>query len=96
MIKRIVKMSFKPEKVEEFKAIYARNWTRIRGFEGCLHVELLQAQAEPGVFFTYSHWQSEQALEAYRQSALFKEIWSATRILFSEKAAAWTVNEIAS
>jgi quinol monooxygenase YgiN len=62
MIKRIVKMSFFPEKVEEFKKIYQANWQAIKGFEGCSHVELLQAQDFPNIFFTYSLWKSEQHL----------------------------------
>ena len=59
MIKRIVKMSFELEKVEKFKSIYELNWHKIKGFEGCLHVELLQDRSSPSIFFTYSNWESE-------------------------------------
>src|SRR5687767_4112065 len=94
MIKRIVKMSFIPEKTEEFKKIYAENWQFIKGFEGCKHVELLQGELHPNIFFTYSHWISEEHLNNYRDSALFQKVWSATKQLFNDKPQAWTVKEI--
>jgi quinol monooxygenase YgiN len=94
MIKRIVKMSFRPEETEAFKNIYRENWQYIKGFEGCSHVELLQSAAEPNIFFTYSHWQSESHLEAYRRSELFGRVWTATKALFNDRPQAWTVNEI--
>jgi quinol monooxygenase YgiN len=94
MIKRIVKMSFHPEKVAEFRQIFASSWTKIRDFEGCSHVELLQDQNDPSVFFTYSLWQSEEHVNHYRNSELFKKVWTATRALFKEKAQAWSVAEI--
>jgi len=34
MIKRIVKMSFVPEKIEDFKSIFENNWQYIKGFKG--------------------------------------------------------------
>ena len=94
MIKRIVKMTFVPEKVEEFKKIFASNWKLIKGFEGCSHVELLQDQNDPSVFFTYSLWESEEHVNHYRNSELFRKVWSATRALFRDKAQAWSVAEI--
>lgn len=94
MIKRIVKMSFQPDKVEAFKQIFRTNWEHIKNFEGCEHVELLQVEAEPTVFFTYSRWRSESHLELYRQSKLFEGVWSETRKLFNDKPQAWTVKEL--
>lgn len=94
MIKRIVKMSFRPDKVEAFKDIFGANWQAIKGFDGCEHVELLQDESNPAVFFTYSLWQSEEYLNRYRHSELFKRVWGATRVLFSEKAEAWSVKEL--
>ena len=92
MIRRIVKMTFEPDKVEEFKTIYRTNWRHIRGFEGCDHVELLQDINDSRIFFTYSHWHSEQDLENYRNSELFKRVWSATKVLFSERPQAWSLS----
>lgn len=94
MIKRIVKMSFKPEKIEDFKTIFKTNWQKIKGFEGCSHVELLQDENHPNIFFTYSLWQSEHHLNAYRDSELFEKVWGATKILFNDKPQAWSVREV--
>lgn len=94
MIKRIVKMSFRPDEVENFKIIFKTNWQFIKGFEGCSHVELLQDENNNAVFFTYSLWQSETHLNAYRNSELFARVWGATRLLFNEKPRAWTVKEV--
>ncbi len=35
---------------------------------------------------TYSRWQSEAALNQYRDSELFKSVWSFTKALFFRKA----------
>ncbi len=94
MIKRIVKMSFRPEKIEEFKNIFKSNWQRIKGFEGCLHVELLQDENNPSIFFTYSLWKDEASVENYRQSELFAGVWASTKILFNDKPQAWTVKQL--
>ena len=92
MIKRIVKMSFELEEVEKFKAIYELNWHKIKGFEGCLHVELLQDRSSPSIFFTYSNWESENHLNIYRDSIVFKTVWASTKVLFNQKPEAWTLN----
>jgi len=92
MIIRIVKMVFRPDEIEAFRELFESKKQLIRGFEGCCHLELWQDANDPSVFFTYSHWESEAALDKYRFSALFKEVWSQTKALFATKAAAWSVN----
>ncbi len=94
MIKRIVKMSFASEKVEDFLAVYRANWNLIRGFEGCNHVELLRDENTPNIFFTYSLWESETHLNVYRDSELFNSVWSRVKPLFNDKPQAWSVNEV--
>ncbi len=96
MIKRIVKMSFKPEHINTFKTIFKNNWQHIKGFKGCQHVELLQDKNNPCVFFTYSLWDNEESIETYRNSELFNTVWAATKILFNDKPQAWSVAEVLS
>lgn len=91
MIKRIVKMSFHPESVDEFIEIFRENWTRIQGFDGCRHVELLRDSFTTNIFFTYSVWESNEHLDAYRRSELFEKVWSETKKLFNDKPQAWSV-----
>lgn len=94
MIKRIVKMKFDDQFTEQFKLIFKESRHHIRGFAGCLHVELLQDELNPTVFFTYSVWESEEHLDAYRNSELFARVWSSTKKLFNDKPQAWTVRLI--
>lgn len=94
MIKRIVKLTFQKDKTADFLAIFEASKSDIRNFEGCLHVELLRLKTQKNVFFTFSIWEDENALENYRKSALFRTTWDKTKALFSEKPEAWTVEQI--
>lgn len=93
MIVRIVKMVFVPGKVQDFVKLFDERKERIRHFEGCLHLELWRESGTENVFFTYSHWTDEQALNHYRFSGFFKETWGLTKALFEQKADAWSVEQ---
>jgi len=95
MFVRIVKMKFKPEHLARFTSIFDESKQTIRSFVGCSFLELYQDQYDETLFFTYSFWEKEADLEAYRNSKFFKSLWAETKILFSEKAEAWSVNKIA-
>ncbi|GAB1857810.1 antibiotic biosynthesis monooxygenase [Flavobacteriaceae bacterium MHTCC 0001] len=94
MLVRIVKMSFDPHHIENFLSIFDANKSKIRNFDGCEYLELYQDKSRNYIFFTYSYWISEQHLENYRHSKLFKTIWSETKILFNAKPEAWSVNKL--
>lgn len=94
MITRIVKMTFEEGKIPVFLDLINEINISIRSFPGCLHLEVLQDPHQPQIFFTYSKWESEQDLNKYRDSELFKSIWPKTKILFKMSAEAWTLNEI--
>ncbi|WP_340066535.1 putative quinol monooxygenase [Ascidiimonas aurantiaca] len=96
MFIRIVKMTFEPEKIADFLANFEMHKNAIRHFEGCHFLELYRGRDIENIFFTYSFWEDEEALEAYRASALFREVWSATKQWFSEKPEAWSVDKIES
>ena len=91
MITRIVKMTFVPERINEFLEVFNANKERIAGFEGCSHLKLLQCVDDKSIFFTYSHWDSVESLNKYRDSDLFINVWNQTKILFAAKAEAWSV-----
>jgi heme-degrading monooxygenase HmoA len=93
MITRIVKMTFKPKEIGAFIDNFDAVKHKIRDFEGCEKVLLLQDIANPSIYFTYSWWQSEADLNNYRNSELFKGVWSFTKSLFAAKAEAWSVTE---
>lgn len=91
-IKRIVKMTFRPDGVDHFmRVVFEQSKARIRAFPGCRHMELLRQVGQPNVLFTLSIWEGEEDLAAYRQSDFFKDTWAKTKALFAEKAEAWTV-----
>ena len=94
MIKRFVKLTFRPELVSDFLALFEETKDRIRHLPGCLHLELLWETDQENVFFTCSFWENEAALDAYRHSELFKDTWARTRALFLEKAEAWTMEVV--
>ena len=93
MIVRIVQMTFRLEKVENFQKLFDERKELIRHFEGCSHLELWQDAHNPNIFFTYSMWQSEAHLDHYRFSELFKDTWTKTKALFADKPNAWSVNQ---
>ena len=87
-------MTFDPLKIDEFLANFDSNKTKIRSFEGCRHLELFQDQNKTNIFFTYSYWNSEVALNNYRHSELFKSVWAKTKPLFIERPEAWSVGKL--
>ncbi|MCB0584050.1 MAG: antibiotic biosynthesis monooxygenase [Phaeodactylibacter sp.] len=93
MIKRIVKLTFQQERADDFLAIFRESKKQILGFPGCQHLELLRCTQPDNIFFTYSFWDDETALERYRQSELFRSTWSRTKKLFADRAHAWSVEE---
>jgi len=92
MIKRIVKLTIKEGEKESYIATFHKNKKTIVGFEGCSHVESWQAVYPKNVFFTYSFWDSDEALNNYRNSDFFKKVWTNLKPKFSAKAEAWSVN----
>lgn len=94
MLVRIVKMGFYKQNIEAFLSNFEDSKQRIRNFDGCKFLELYRDINEPTVFFTYSFWESEEALEKYKKSELFNTVWSKTKPLFSKPAKAWSVEKL--
>jgi heme-degrading monooxygenase HmoA len=94
MITRIVKMTFKPEMVPSFLAVFAESSSYIRGFKGCKEMSLMQATHDPNIYYTYSIWESEEDLHHYRNSTRFREIWTATKACFAAAAEATSLQLI--
>ncbi|TNE53445.1 MAG: antibiotic biosynthesis monooxygenase [Bacteroidetes bacterium] len=92
MIKRIVKLTFRPEMTDTFlREVFEPSKNSIRAFPGCRHMELLRDTQQDNVLFTLSYWDAASDLEAYRQSELFQSTWAKTKILFASKAEAWSL-----
>lgn len=94
MLIRIVRMTFQEDKVEEFLSIFQASKLKIRAFDGCEHLELLRDINFPNVFSTYSYWESENHLNTYRDSELFKSVWASTKVLFADKPIAFSSERV--
>ena len=93
MFIRIVKMSFDDSKIDLFLENFNKNKHKIRNVEGCRLLELYRDRNNDTIFFTYSYWDKEEYLEAYRNSDLFKRVWGKTKELFNDKPEAWSVDK---
>ena len=51
---RIVKMTFKADKIDEFLSNFNNVKQQIRDFEGVNRLELLNDKNNPNIYFTYS------------------------------------------
>jgi heme-degrading monooxygenase HmoA len=94
MITRLVKLTLQPDKAAEFEHLFYQSQPLIEKFEGCQKTDLFKVSGSNAGYFTISYWHSEQELENYRNSELFKEVWSKVKPLFSKKADAWTLNSV--
>ncbi|RMB57672.1 antibiotic biosynthesis monooxygenase [Dokdonia sinensis] len=96
MLVRIVKMHFCESEIPSFLKSFNTVKEKIRDFPGCKFLELYRGEDDPNIFFTYSYWNTAQDLENYRHSELFKSVWAETKVKFSAKPEAWSVNKIVS
>ena len=94
MIIRIVRMTFVPEQVPAFLALFHASEHRIRQQPGCRHLALWHDADQPTIYCTYSHWDNAAALDNYRKSALFGAVWPATKQLFAAPPLAFSVNPV--
>jgi len=93
MIKRIVKLTIKTEHLADFFDIFESSKVHIAAQPGCQHVEMLQDVNDPRLCFTYSLWDNQDSLDAYRKSALFGKVWPQTKALFDSKPEAWSLEQ---
>lgn len=96
MFVRIVKLSFHEENIGAFLENFESIKDRIRSAPGNRLLELYQDKTNKCIFFTYSYWETEADLEAYRKSEFFHEVWTFTKKLFNDKPEAWSVDKLAS
>lgn len=91
MLTRIVKMHFQADKTADFLAFFETIKWKVAKQENCFGMKLMRDIKNPNILFTYSEWKNEDALNAYRDSELFGEVWPTIKPWFQEKAEAWSV-----
>lgn len=94
-LQRIVKMTFKAEHCDEFATFFGEIKDQIAAQPGCYEVKLLKDQADSGIFFTYSKWENQAALDAYRTTDLFGKVWPKVKDWFAAKPEAWSTDILA-
>jgi len=82
---RIVKMTFNPERIDEFLKLFDEKSGRIRSFKGCQSLDLIRDTSSENVMTTISVWASEEALAVYRRSDVFNETWTVARSMFADR-----------
>ena len=90
---RIVKMTFRKDEVGSFESLFNIVRPKIEEQQGCNGVQLLRDLADRRIYFTYSTWDSDADLQAYRNSELFADTWAKTKALFDGKPEAWSVEQ---
>jgi autoinducer 2-degrading protein len=91
---RVVKLTLDPQYIADFKQVFSRHQQHIAQMKGCLSLQAFQDNKEPHIFFTISHWENEHALDNYRYSEFFKNLWATVKPMFTAKAMAHSLNTI--
>lgn len=89
---RIVKLSLHAENGPAFESFFAETKPFITSMPGCKSVRLLKGD-DAGLYFTYSEWEHQEALDAYRNHPEFLVIWRKTKSWFQIPAEAWSVED---
>lgn len=84
-------MSFREEGREDFLNLFRERASQIRHFPGCHSLELHRDVSQHNVYYTYSVWESEDALENYRHSSLFQDTWAKTKQWFADAPLAYSL-----
>lgn len=91
MILRLVKMEFMSKNTSEFLTYFESINHKIKQMPGLVNLMLYQDVNNPNIIFTHSTWLNEEALENYKKSKLFGEVWPKTKKLFASEAVAWSL-----
>lgn len=91
MLIRIVRMEFHPDKIEAFMELFQRIQPKISSFPGCKDLELHRDSEYRYVLYTRSVWADSKALETYRKSSFFREVWPQAKQCFSGRAQAFSL-----
>jgi quinol monooxygenase YgiN len=93
MLTRIVKLHFQADKIDDFLTFFETIKWQVAKQPNCFGMKLLRDKNNPSIVFTYSKWENEEALNTYRDSELFGQVWLTIKPWFQEKAEAWSVEE---
>lgn len=81
-------MYFKEDAVADFHRMFQKKKQTIKAQDGCNYLELIEGITDKTIISTYSIWESQEHLDAYRHSTFFGETWKETKSYFRMKAEA--------
>jgi len=85
---RLIHIKVAPSEVERAREVWKTECAPLMiRQKGCTSEKLLHCREEPGEFISYSEWDSEEDIEAYRRSDAHKEIVAHSRRLEGASAA---------
>lgn len=90
MIIRIVELKINTENLDKASDLLAEASSKVRGMKGCSHLHILSDIRKTNHITTYSYWDTEADLDAYRHSEVFKSFWGEIKPLFALPARAWS------
>lgn len=88
---RVVRMEFSDHGLNPFLQLFEETHHKISSFPGCRGVDLKKDPQNSQIRYTLSHWDSQEALDVYRNSDLFKRTWAKTKTYFAAKPQAWSL-----
>lgn len=91
MITRVVKLTIQESHIQDFQKIFDKKMRLIKNQPGCHQLQLYRSEKNCNVFFTISKWENEKALDAYRSSSLFGEIWPVVKTYFADRPEAYSL-----
>lgn len=94
MLVRIVRMTFQEQHLQDFVGLFQESRASIEAMPGCYKVELMQDWDQANVYITHSHWKDQEALDHYRHSETFKDIWARTKAMFADKPQAFSMKRV--
>jgi heme-degrading monooxygenase HmoA len=84
MIVRMIYVQVSPDQMEEARQLWKEHCAPLMiGMKGCLSEQFLSCRETPGEMISMSTWETEQDIEAYRNSKEHDEIQKYTRSLLS-------------
>ena len=93
MLVRIVRMHFKEDTISDFINLFNSVKPDIEKTDGCIELRLMKNLDLKYSLVTYSVWENATTLNKYRGSEFFKNTWGKTKLLFSDKADAFSMHE---
>lgn len=93
MLYRVVHMVFQEDKIKDFIHEFYKKQALIEANEGCHKVYLMEDTRNKNAMATWSLWETEEHLNAYRNSEMFAETWKTVKPMFSEKAKAYSLTK---